>query len=55
MSRPTRGIGNRRDGPTLEIGLEDRKIEVGFARRFQRLVDTRGLGVGRIADLTRYG
>jgi hypothetical protein len=32
------GIGNRRDRPALEISVEDRKIEVGFPRRFQRLV-----------------
>src|SRR2546430_4197681 len=36
------GIGNRRDRPALEISVEDRKIEVGFPRRFQRLVDARG-------------
>ena len=39
------GIGNRRDGPAFEIGVEDRKIEVGFPRRFQRLVDARSLRV----------
>jgi hypothetical protein len=33
------GIGNRRDRPAFEISVEDRKIEVGFPRRFQRLVD----------------
>src|SRR5260221_2444154 len=46
------GIGNRRDGPALQIGVEDRKIEVGFPRRFQRLVDARSLGGDGIADLT---
>ena len=35
------GIGDRRDGPAFEIGVEDRKIEVGFPRRFQRLVNAR--------------
>ena len=45
------GIGNGRDGPALEIGVEDRKIELSFARRLQRLVDTRGLGGDRISDL----
>jgi tripartite-type tricarboxylate transporter receptor subunit TctC len=28
------GIRNRRDRPALEISVEDRKIEVGFPRRF---------------------
>jgi hypothetical protein len=48
------GIGNRRDGPAVEIDVEDRKIEVGFPRRFQRLVDTRGLGGECIAELTYH-
>src|SRR5438034_579467 len=48
------GIGNRRDGPAFEIGVEDRKIEVGFPRRFQRLVDARSLGGDGIADLTSH-
>ena len=39
-----KGIGNRRDGLALEIGVEDRKLEVGFPRGFQRLVDARGFG-----------
>ena len=46
------GIGNWRDRPALEISVEDRKIEVGFPRRFQRLVDARGLGGDGIAKLT---
>jgi hypothetical protein len=46
------GVGNRRDGPALEISVEDRKIEVGFPRRFQRLVDARGLGCDGIAEFT---
>jgi len=46
------GIGNRRDRPALEISIEDRKIEVGFPRRFQRLVDARGLDGDGIAELT---
>jgi len=46
------GIGNRRNGPAFEISIEDRKIEVGFPRRFQRLVDARGLGGDGIAKLT---
>ena len=48
------GIGNRRDRPALEISVEDRKIEVGFPRRFQRLVDARGLGGDGIADLIPF-
>jgi hypothetical protein len=28
------GISNRQDRLALEIGVEDRKIEVGFPRRF---------------------
>ena len=46
------GIGNRRDGSAIEISVEDRKIELGFPSRFQRLVDARGLGGYSIADLT---
>src|SRR6266436_8093052 len=48
------GIGNRRDGPALEIGVEDRKIEVVFPRCFQRLVNACGLGAAGIADLTQH-
>jgi hypothetical protein len=33
LCRGRRGIGNRRYGPALEIGVENRKIEVGFPRR----------------------
>src|SRR6516165_6322763 len=36
------GIGNRGDGLAVEIGVEDRKVEVGVLRCFQRLVDARG-------------
>ena len=46
------GIRNRRDRPALEISVEDRKIEVGFPRRLQCLVDARGLGSDGIAELT---
>jgi len=48
------GIGNRRDGSALEIGVEDRKIEVVFPRCFQRLVNACGLGADGIADLTQH-
>src|SRR6516162_6546714 len=48
------GVGNRRDGPAFEIGVEDGKIEVGLPRRFQRLVDTTGLGGDGITDLTKH-
>jgi hypothetical protein len=34
------------------VSIEDRKIEVGFPRRFQRLVDARCLGGDGIAELT---
>jgi len=47
-------IDNRRDGLALEISIEDRKIEVGFPRRFQRLVDARGLGGDGKAELTQH-
>src|SRR2546427_6801274 len=33
------GIGNRRDRLAVEIGVEDRKVEVALLRRFQCLVD----------------
>jgi len=46
------GVGNQRDRPALEISIEDRKIEVGFPRRFLRLVDARGLGCNGIAEFT---
>ncbi len=46
------GIGDRRDGPAFESGVKDRKIEVGFPRRFQRLVNAPSLGGDGIADLT---
>jgi hypothetical protein len=49
-----KGIGNRRDGLALEIGVEDRKLEVGFHRGFQRLVDARSFGGDGIADLTKH-
>ena len=32
------GIGNRRGGLAFEIGVEDRNVEVGVLRRFQRLM-----------------
>ena len=44
------GVGNRRDRPALEISVEDRKIKVGFPRRFQRLVKARSLGGDGIAE-----
>jgi len=47
-----KGVGNRRDGPAFEIDVEDRKIEVGFPRRLQRLVDATRLGGDGITDLT---
>jgi hypothetical protein len=34
----------------IEVGVEDRKIEVGVLRRFQRLVDVRGLGGDGLRD-----
>ena len=45
-------VGNQRDRPALEISIEYRKIEVGFPRRFQRLVDARGLGCDGLAEFT---
>src|SRR5258708_21179926 len=48
------GIGNRPDGPAFEISIEDRQIEVGFPRPFQRLVDARGLGADALAELTYH-
>ena len=45
------GVGNRRDGPAFEMGVEDGKIEIGFPRRFQRLVNAPSFGGDGIADL----
>jgi hypothetical protein len=49
MSRATRALAT---GETDRPLRSDRKIEVGFPRRFQRLVDARSLGGDGIADLT---
>src|SRR5215472_19274956 len=48
------GIGNRRDGLAVEIGVEDRKVEVGVLRRFQRLVDARGFGGDGVAEFAEH-
>jgi hypothetical protein len=48
------GIGNRRDGVAVEIGVEDRKIEVGVLRRFQRLVNARGFGGDGVAEFAEH-
>src|SRR5262245_36668567 len=48
------GIGNRRDGLAVEIGVEDRKVEVGVLRRFQRLVDARGFGGDGVAKFAEH-
>jgi len=45
-------ISNRRDGPALEIGVEYCKIELGFPRRLQCLIDSRGLGSDGISEIT---
>jgi hypothetical protein len=47
-------IGNRRGGLAVEIGVEDRKIEVGILSRFQRLVDVRGLGGDDVAEFAEH-
>jgi len=44
-------ISDRRDGPTLKIGVEYCKIELGFPRRLQCLIDARGLGSDGIPDV----
>src|SRR5262245_11084472 len=48
------GIGNWRDGLAVEIGVEDRKVEVGVLRRFQRLVDARGFGGDGVAEFAEH-
>jgi hypothetical protein len=44
------GGGNRRGGLPVEIGVEDRKVEVRILRRFQRLFDARGFGSDGVAE-----
>src|SRR5215813_9751120 len=48
------GIGNRRGGLAVEIGVEDRKVEVGAVRCFQRLVDARGFGGDGVAEFAEH-
>src|SRR5262249_23805118 len=48
------GIGNWRGRLAVEIGVEDRKVEVGVLRRFQRLVDTRGFGGDGVAEFAEH-
>src|SRR6266480_7950405 len=48
------GIGNRRGGLAFEIGVEDRNVEVGVLRRFQRLFDARGFGGDGVAELAEH-
>src|SRR5256886_7016213 len=48
------GIGNRRDRLAVEIGVEDRKVEVALLRRFQRLVDARGFGGDGVAEFAEH-
>jgi hypothetical protein len=49
-------IGNPRGDLAVEIGVENRNVEVGVLRRFQRLFDARGFGGdGAAAALGRRG
>src|SRR2546430_14149890 len=48
------GIGNRRDRLAVEIGVEDRKVEVALLRRFQCLVDARSFGGDGVAEFAEH-
>src|SRR5215470_3941813 len=48
------GIGNWGDGLAVEMGVEDRKVEVDVLRRFQRLVDARGFGGDGVAEFAEH-
>src|SRR5215510_13527633 len=48
------GIGNWRDRLAVEIAVKDRKVELGVLRRFQRLVDARGLGGDGVAEFVEH-
>jgi hypothetical protein len=41
-------------GEAVEIGVEDRKVEVGILRRFQRLFDPRGFGGDGVAEFAKH-
>jgi hypothetical protein len=52
--RGNEGFGNRQGGLAVEIGVEDRKVEVGVLRRFQRLFDARGFGGDGVAEFAEH-
>jgi hypothetical protein len=54
VPRVNEGIGNRQGGLALEIGVEDRKVEVGVLRRFQRLFDACGFGGDGVAEFAEH-